>query len=138
MLFGTVDAPWHNVAYYAAGSVRGELVANDNSEFRRVLFKWAVQQLEQHSDHIGPFEVIAVRMSHDDAKAWSEYTREDALTDVVIQFRHDGRACPDARKRYYTGCSEVVREHCEDTQWSPMESTRTVAMINELLKIADE
>jgi hypothetical protein len=118
-------------------------MATDTAGFRRVLHEWARRQLEERSDHVGPFEVVAVRMSHEDAKQWSEITFEDALTEVTIQFRHDGRDCPDSRKRYYTGTGSILRgsilrERCEDTAWSPMESSSTVAMLNQLLAIADE
>jgi hypothetical protein len=102
-------------------------VSGDTDGFRRVLHEWARRQLAEKSWHAGPFEVVSVQLEHQDAVCWSEVTREDALTDVRIEFRHDGASCE--LPGYMAG------ERCKDTMWSPMESHNTVAMINELLAI---
>lgn len=108
-------------------------MADDVTGYRRVLHTWAARQLEQHSDHVGPFEIMHVEM---------EQTRGSSISDsetwVSIRFRHDGRDCSEREKVFYTASGPVVRERCEHGSWFMPDTQQTIAMVNELLAIADE
>lgn len=92
--------------------------------FRQVLHEWAKRQLEAHSDHAGPFEIVRVRLDQS-----VPGTFESREVEVDVEFRHDHVKCP---YRNYDGSA------CRITVWSPLSgTTETVKLINELLAIAD-
>jgi hypothetical protein len=105
---------------------------DDRAAFRTVLHEWARRQLEEKSWHAGPFEIIDVRLVYDPGFfGGSDVTPPDpSITDIRIQFRHNGEAC--ARPSY------LVDRRCRDQSWSPRDSEDTVSMVNQLLAIADE
>lgn len=108
-------------------------MADDRAGFRAVLHEWARRQLEEKSDHVGPFEIVHVEMEQTSGSSIS-----DSETWVHIQFRHDGRDCSDREKVYYTGAGPVLRERCEMGSWFMPDTQRTIEMVNELLALADE
>jgi hypothetical protein len=105
---------------------------DDRAAFRTVLHEWARRQLEEKSWHAGPFEIIDVRLVYDPGFfGGSDVTPPDpSITDIRIQFRHDGEAC--SRPSY------LADRRCWDQSWSPRDSEDTVSMVNQLLAIADE
>lgn len=103
----------------------------DVAGFRRVLHEWARRQLEQRSDHVGPFEIIGVEMEKTSGSSVSS-----SETWVHIYFQHDGRSCPDSWKRYYTPTGAATLERCTVLAWFMPDTQTTVAMLNELLAIA--
>ena len=94
------------------------------TEFCEVLHAWAKRQLEQHSDHTGPFTIVNVQVSED-----GPGTFESTTVEVDITFKHDLSACV---------CRSWDGSPCRITLWSPLAgTTETVKLINELLVIAD-
>jgi hypothetical protein len=111
---------------------------SDTEGFRRVLHEWARRQLEQHSDHVGPFEIIDVRMRFEEGFGGGDVTPSDpSITDVRISFRHEGRDCPKLyrRKTYHVATREYEWHPCADVSWGPSDSQDTVKLLNELLAI---
>lgn len=109
---------------------------DDTAGFRRVLHEWAARHLTADSGHVGPFEVVHVELDHDLGSSISGET-----TSVFIQFRHDGRACPEDWRvtGAYTPAGKIeLRERCVERSWFMPDTRRTVDMVNELLTIADE
>jgi hypothetical protein len=101
----------------------------DVTGFRRVLHEWARRQLEEQSDHVGPFEIVHVELDHD---LGSSMSSEE--TSVAIRFRHEGN-CP-AYLPCYLELSRVGPQRCLVEWWSMPDTKRTVEMVNELLAIA--
>lgn len=94
-------------------------------EFRDALHEWARRQLEDHSDHTAPFQIVSVRVDHD----WPSSISSEQVN-VDIEFTHDQSKCT-----YPTSDGSP----CRITYWSPLSgTTETVKLINELLAIADE
>lgn len=100
--------------------------------YRRVLHDRAARQLEQYSDHVGPFEIERVEVEQTSSSIG------DLETWVTIVFWHDGSDCPDRNKVYYTESDPVVRDRCVMRSWCMPDTQRSIAMVNELLAIADE
>jgi hypothetical protein len=98
---------------------------SDVDGFRAVLHEWARRQLEERSGHIGPFEVVKVRLLYDQGYGGPD-TPADDETVVIIEFQHAG-GCPDW-SRTGSPCPPVIR-------WSMPDTTSTVSMLNELLAI---
>lgn len=96
-----------------------EYVTADLAAFRELLHEWARKQLEEFSDHTGPFEITRVRV---------EYVDESDRIEVGIGFRH--RGCT-----LYTWEGHPM---CEVRSWSiPDEMRSTVEMLNEILALGD-
>ena len=101
------------------------------AEFRAVLHEWARRQLEERSWHVGPFEIIDVRLEYDPGFGGSDVTPPDpSITDVVIRFHHTSEGCDP-------GYLRLGGRYCAESRWSPGDSQNTVTMLNELLAIAD-
>lgn len=94
------------------------------SEFRELLHKWAVRQLDTRSDHKGAeFTIESVRV-----EAVHGYSVAADELRVNIEFTH-------------TGCSYVRPydgQRCDGEQfWCMPDTTDSVTMLNELLALGD-
>lgn len=96
-------------------------------EFREVLHEWARRQLEERSDHTGPFRVVEVWVGHD----WPSSISSE-LVEVGILFEHDGGSCASWRAPGDTSpCPSRM-------SWCMPDTVETVKMLNELFAIADQ
>jgi len=100
---------------------------DDVTGYRHVLHTWAARQLEK-CGHVGPFEITDVRVDYDRG-CGSPDTPADDYVSVSIRFRHPG-GCP--------GWSRPEWPCQPENSWGMPDTTTTVAMLNELLAIADE
>jgi hypothetical protein len=94
-----------------------------DDSFRTVLHEWARQQLENRSQHSGPFTITEVRIEHSSG-IQTEVTFENDETLVYISFTHNG-------------CT-LYGDPCEEVCWSAPNSESTAKILNELLAIADQ
>lgn len=96
------------------------------AEFRVVLHEWTARQLENRSQHTGPFTVERVWFEYDEGFS-TGVTFEDDTLNICIAFKHDQHSCGDVKSNG-TPCMMSV--------WRPFDSPkRTVDMLNELLAI---
>ena len=101
-------------------------MSDDLAGFRAVLHEWARRYLEEY-EHIGPFEIIGVDVAHVRGNGSPDTPADDEVW-VGIEFRHPG------------GCPKWSRPEwpCQPkNHWSMPDTISTVAMLNELLSIAD-
>jgi len=94
--------------------------------YRWVLHEWARGYLEKYG-HLGPFEITAVDVDYVRGYG-SPDTPADDYVEVSIRFRHHG-GCP--------GWSRPEWPCQPENSWGMPDTTTTVAMLNELLAIAD-
>jgi hypothetical protein len=103
-------------------------MTEDRSGFRAVLHEWARQQLEGRADHLGPFEITDVHVDHVRGYGSPDTPADDEVW-VRILFSHPG-GCPG---HGYPG------HPCPPGNgWSMPDTTTTVAMLNELLALANK
>lgn len=93
------------------------------AEYQRVLREWGARQLEERSDHTGPFTVTGVSLYMSEGYG-SEATPSDTEVWATVSFTHDS-----CELRNYDGSP------CRATSWSMMDTRTSVDMLNELLAL---
>ena len=102
-------------------------MSDDNAGFRHVLHEWARRQLDKYG-HTGPFEILSVTVDHVRGHGSPDTPADDEVW-VRIVFRHPG-GCP-----YWSRPEWPCHP---ENGWSMPDTTTTVAMLNELLALADD
>jgi hypothetical protein len=95
--------------------------------FQQVLHTWATRQLEEKSEHVGPFRIERVGVDYERGHG-SPDTPADDTVEVRIQFTHIGTDCPAGYR-----CTQPGPD-----VWFMPDTQRSAEMLNELLAIADE